>query len=55
MNPTEKLNFRKFFTEKETIPEYDILLKNVTIYDLAKAFRRIIEGLKKNLYMKLKK
>jgi segregation and condensation protein A len=43
-----KLSFRGNFSadEKESPPEYEILLKNVTIFDLAKAFRKVIEGLK---------
>jgi segregation and condensation protein A len=43
-----KLNFRGNFSgdEKEAPPEYDILLKNITVYDLAKAFKQVIEGLK---------
>ena len=43
-----KLNFRGNFSadEKEAPPEYDILLKNVTIYDLTRAFKKVIEGLK---------
>jgi len=43
-----KLNFRGNFTadEKETPPEFDILLKNVTIYDLTRAFKKAIDGLK---------
>ncbi len=31
---------------KEAPPEFDVLLKNVSIYDLAKAFKKVIEGLK---------
>ncbi len=43
-----KLNFRGNFSadEKEAPPEYDILLKNVTIYDLTRAFKKVIEGIK---------
>ena len=43
-----KLNFRGNFTadEKEAPPEYDILLKNITLYDLTRAFKTVIEGLK---------
>ena len=43
-----KLNFRGNFTadEKEAPPEYDILLKNITLYDLTRAFKNVIEGLK---------
>jgi segregation and condensation protein A len=32
---------------KEAPPEFDILLKNVTVFDLAKAFKKAIEGIKK--------
>ncbi len=43
-----KLNFRGNYSadEKEAPPEYDTLLKNVTIYDLTRAFKKAIEGLK---------
>lgn len=43
-----KVSFRGNFTldQKEAPPEYDILLKNITIFDLAKAFKKAIEGLK---------
>lgn len=43
-----KLNYRGNYSadEKESPPEYDILLKNVTVFDLAKAFKRAIEGIK---------
>lgn len=43
-----KLSFRGNYSadEKESPPEYEILLKNVTIFDLAKAFKKAIEGLK---------
>ncbi len=43
-----KLNFRGNFSadEKEAPPEYDILLKNISVFDLAKAFKKVIEGLK---------
>src|SRR5690606_7095130 len=43
-----KINFRGNFSsdEKEAPPEYEILLKNVTIFDLAKAFKKAIEGIK---------
>jgi segregation and condensation protein A len=43
-----KLSFRGNFhyDEKEAPPEYDILLKNISVFDLAKAFRKVIEGLK---------
>jgi segregation and condensation protein A len=43
-----KISFRGNFNydEKEAPPEYDILLKNISVFDLAKAFRKAIEGLK---------
>jgi segregation and condensation protein A len=43
-----KLSFRGNFEydEKEAPPEYDILLKNISVFDLAKAFRKAIEGIK---------
>jgi segregation and condensation protein A len=43
-----KVNFRGNFSKdsSETPPEYDILLKNISIFDLAKAFKKAIEGVK---------
>ncbi|MGE5436393.1 MAG: segregation and condensation protein A [Syntrophothermus sp.] len=43
-----KVSFRGNYDHDEKIspPEYDILLKNVTLFDLAKAFRNAIEGVK---------
>ena len=43
-----KLNFRGNYSadEKEAPAEYDVLLKNVTIYDLTRAFKKVIDGLK---------
>jgi segregation and condensation protein A len=43
-----KLNFRGNFSadENEVPAEYDVLLKNITIYDLTKAFKTVIERLK---------
>jgi segregation and condensation protein A len=42
-----KINYRGNFSadEKESPPDYEILLKNVSIYDLAKAYKKIIEGI----------
>lgn len=37
-------NFDK--DEVEAPPEYEVLLKNISIYDLAKAFKKAIEGVK---------
>lgn len=43
-----KISFRGNFSvdPKETFSEYEVLLKDVSIYDLAKAFKRVIEGIK---------
>jgi segregation and condensation protein A len=43
-----RLNFRGNYSadEKEAPAEYDVLLKNITVFDLAKAFKKAIEGLK---------
>ncbi|NWF88611.1 MAG: segregation/condensation protein A [Ignavibacteriaceae bacterium] len=43
-----KISFRGNFSvdPKESVPEYELLLKDVSIYDLAKAFKRIIDGIK---------
>ncbi len=43
-----KLSYRGNFTadEKTAVPEYEILLRNVTVYDLAKAFKRVLDGIK---------
>lgn len=52
-----KLSFRGNFSHDEMIapPEYDILLKNVSIFDLAKAFKKAIEGLKPQVVHEIKK
>ena len=43
-----KLSFRGNFSKdvKVKVPDYEILLKNVTLYDLAKAFKRAIDNIK---------
>lgn len=43
-----KLSYRGNFSadERTAMPEYDILLKNVTIYDLAKTFKHILDDIK---------
>lgn len=43
-----KISFRGNYSvdPKEAYSEYDVLLKDVSIYDLAKTFKRIIEGIK---------
>lgn len=43
-----KINFRGNFSADpiETPNEYGILLKNITVYDIARAFKKVIEGIK---------
>jgi len=43
-----KISFRGNYSidPKETYADYDVLLKDVSIYDLAKTFKKIIEGIK---------
>ncbi len=43
-----KLSFRNNFSKdvKVSPPDYDILLKNVTLYDLAKAFKKAIDNVR---------
>ncbi|GIK22857.1 MAG TPA: segregation/condensation protein A [Ignavibacteriaceae bacterium] len=52
-----KLNFRGYFSADEKIapPEYDILLKNISVYDLAKAFKKAIDGVKPQVVHEIKK
>ncbi|MDP4116309.1 MAG: segregation/condensation protein A [Bacteroidota bacterium] len=52
-----KVSFRGNFSEDEKIapPEYDILLKNVTLFDLAKAFKKAIQDLKPEVVHEIKK
>ncbi|KAB2848686.1 MAG: segregation/condensation protein A [Ignavibacterium sp.] len=52
-----KLNFRGYFSadEKTAPPEYDILLKNISVYDLAKAFKKAIDGVKPQVVHEIKK
>src|SRR5690606_16457033 len=54
---TRKISFRGNFSadEKTDIPDYEILLKNVTVYDLAKAFKRIIDKVKDEPIHQIKK
>lgn len=42
-----KLSFRSNFSKdaKISVPDYEILLKNVTLYDLAKAFKKAIDNI----------
>ncbi len=43
-----KLSFRGNFDfdESKAPPEFEVLLKNISVYDLAKAFKKAIEGVK---------
>lgn len=43
-----KISFRVNFSADpiETPNEYGILLKNITVYDIARAFKKVIEGIK---------
>ncbi len=52
-----KINFRGNFSmdEKEIPPDYEILLKNVSIYDLAKVFKQAIESIKETPVHEIKK
>jgi segregation and condensation protein A len=52
-----KVSFRGNFSEdeKESPPEYDVLLKNVTLFDLAKAFKKAIQNLKPEVVHEIKK
>jgi segregation and condensation protein A len=52
-----KISFRGDFSEDEmeAPPEYEILLKNISIYDLAKAFKKAIEGIKPQIVHEIKK
>jgi segregation and condensation protein A len=52
-----KINYRGNFSEdiKTEIPQYDVLLKNVSVFDLAKAFKKAIEGIKKEVFHEIKK
>ncbi|MCU0343054.1 MAG: segregation/condensation protein A [Ignavibacterium sp.] len=52
-----KLSFRGDFSEDalESPPEYEILLKNISVFDLAKAFKKAIEGVKPQVVHEVKK
>lgn len=43
-----KISYRGNYSEDEAEapPEFEVLLKNISIYDLAKAFKKVIEGIK---------
>jgi len=52
-----KISFRGDFSEDEmeSPPEFEILLKNISVYDLAKAFKRAIEGIKPQIVHQIQK
>ncbi|MEO8233420.1 MAG: segregation/condensation protein A [Ignavibacteriota bacterium] len=52
-----KVSFRGDFSEDimEAPPEYEILLKNISIFDLAKAFKKAIEGIKPQVVHEIRK
>ncbi len=52
-----KINYRGNFSadEKEAPPEYEVLLKNVTLFDIAKAFKKAIENVKPEVFHEIKK
>jgi segregation and condensation protein A len=52
-----KISFRGDFSQDamEAPPEFEILLKNISVYDLAKAFKKAIEGIKPQVVHEIKK
>lgn len=52
-----KISFRGDFSEDamEAPPEFEILLKNISVFDLAKAFKKAIEGIKPQVVHEVKK
>lgn len=52
-----KISYRGNYTKdvKESPPEFEVLLKNVTVFDLAKAFKKAIENLKPEVFHEIKK
>jgi segregation and condensation protein A len=52
-----KISFRGDFSEDamESPPEFEILLKNISVFDLAKAFKKAIEGIKPQIVHEIKK
>lgn len=52
-----KISFRGDFSQDamESPPEFEILLKNISVYDLAKAFKKAIEGIKPQIVHEIKK
>jgi len=52
-----KISYRGYYAidPKESPPELDTLLKNITVYDLAKAFRKALDNVKKEFVHEIKK
>ncbi|MHB8580286.1 MAG: segregation and condensation protein A [Ignavibacteriaceae bacterium] len=52
-----KINYRGNYSADKKIspPDYDILLKNVTIFDLAKAIKKVIDGIKPEVFHEINK
>ena len=52
-----KINYRGNYSADEKIapPDYEILLKNVTIFDLAKAIKKVLDGVKPEVFHEIKK
>jgi len=52
-----KINYRGNFTEdeKESPPDLEVLLKNVTIFDLAKAFKKALDSIKPEVFHEIKR
>ncbi|MBK7630017.1 MAG: segregation/condensation protein A [Ignavibacteriales bacterium] len=52
-----KISFRGDFSEDsmEAPPEFEILLKNISVFDLAKAFKKAIEGIKPQVVHEIRK
>ncbi len=52
-----KINYRGNYSADEKIapPDYEILLKNVTIFDLAKAIKKVLDGVKTEVFHEIKK
>ncbi len=52
-----KISYRGNYSKdvKESPPEFEVLLKNVTVFDLAKAFKKAIENLKPEVFHEVKK
>lgn len=52
-----KINYRGNYSADEKIapPDYEVLLKNVTIFDLAKAIKKVLDGVKPEVFHEIKK